>query len=102
VGGLKKIGKSAFLLRRILWERGSPPTNAFLLAKLKVSVFKTDSLDAFFLLRKIFFFCKKNFVPPFKTATCFFEKRFFHFLLEFFFFRTPFWEGIFWKKQVLI
>ena len=79
-------------------------------AKPKVSVFKNGQFRDPFFLRKIFFFWKnkKLFSPLLDNFFLFFEKIVFSIFFEFFFmdtffvFRTLFWGGFFWKKQVRI
>ena len=72
---------------------GSPPTNTFLWAKLKVSVFLNGQFRGLFFLRKIFVFSfcfEKKYISPRKRELVFFEKIFVYFPQKFLFFLSLF------------
>ena len=103
--------KEANLWNFITVYRGgeSPRSKSYMWAEPKVSVFKNGQFRDPFFLRKICFFWKKQklLFALLKTITLFwFLKRYFpnlflivFFMDTFFVFRTPFFEGLFWKNK---
>ena len=80
------------------WGGGSPDTNAYLRAKLKVSVFENGQFSGHLIFAKKLFFRRKNFFYPDKQELCFFEKKQCSFFLK----KNLFFGNVFaknWKKN---
>ena len=66
----------------------SPDTNAYLKAKLKVSVFENGQFSGHLIFAKKTFFSEKKIFYPDKQELCFFEKNNVHFFEK---------KSFFWK-----